>query len=123
MSLYDIRENNYLQPNRYFSLKGEIVYVEKEINYTKIIVMVLNYNDLKGKQDRITVHFRGTTKKVVDGMIALHQHIFVMGDILTKDGKLGLDGKIIELYKTTDHVIDDNTKVVDPKDVNYDAAY
>ena len=46
-----------------------------------------------------------------------------MGDIIVKDSKIFFDGKIIEFYKETGLITEENAKYVDPKEANYDRAF
>lgn len=123
MSLYDIKDNNVIQPNRFFSLHGQVIYIEKEVKFTKIVLAVFDYNKIDSKPDEITVHFKLPAKRVVDMMIQPHSFVIVMGDIVVKDGKTFFDGKVIEMYKGTELIKEDNVRYVDPKEANYDRAF
>jgi len=120
MSLYDIRDNNYIQPNRFFSIRGGVEVVEREVKFTKVVLSVFSYLNIEGKKDEFTVFFKGQTKKIVDKMLKHGQHCLIMGDIVVKDGKIFLDGKIIEIFKSGDYVTEDNARLVNPDEVNYD---
>lgn len=121
--IQDVRDNNYLQPNRYFNIRGEVKYVEKESEYSKIIVKVFNYYDIDNEPDEVIIFFRNETKKVIDRMVKPHVHVSVMGDILIKDKKIYFDGKVVEIYKTCIYQMESHAKVVDPKDTSYDKAF
>ncbi len=123
MSLYDIRDNNYIQPNRFFSIRGKVELVEREVKFTKVVLSVFSYLNIDGKSDEFTVFFKGQTKKVVDKMLKYGQSCLVMGDLINKDGKLFLDGKLIEVFKSADLVTEDNARMVSPGDVSYDKAF
>jgi hypothetical protein len=123
MSIYDIRDNNVIQPNRMFSIHGEVAFIDKEVQYTKLILNVFNYDHANKKPDQLTVHFKLPAKKVVDMMVKLHSFVIVMGDIIVKDSKIFFDGKIIEFYKETGLITEENAKYVDPKEANYDRAF
>ena len=124
MSLYDIRDNNYIQPNRFFSIRGNVELVEREVKFTKVFLSVFSYNHIDStSKDRILVYFKGQTKKIVDKMLKYGQSCVVMGDLVMKDDKIFLDGKIIEIFKSADLVTEDNARMVDVKDVNYDKAF
>ena len=123
MSLYDIRDNNYIQPNRFFSIRGEVVLVEREVKFSKVVLSVFSYNNIDGNKDDFTLYFKGQTKKVVDKMLKYGQHCIVMGDIVAKDGKIFLDGKIIEIFKDAPFVTEDNVKMVSPDSTNYERAF
>lgn len=123
MSLYDIKENNVIQPNRSFTLHGEVIYIEKEVKYTKIILNVFDYNKIGGKPDEITVHFKLPAKRVVDMMMEPHNFVIVMGDIVIKEGKVFFDGKVVEIYKYTGLITFDNVRYVDPSEAGKDRAF
>jgi hypothetical protein len=123
MSLYEIRDNNYLQPNRFFSIRGTVKYIEREVKYTKLILLVFSYYNIDGKPDEITVHFKGETKKTVDNIVYVPCSVSVMGDIIIKENKIFFDGKIIEVFKRVDFVTEDNAELVDPNETNYDKAF
>jgi hypothetical protein len=124
MSLYDIRDNNYIQPNRFFSIRGQVVMVEREVKFTKVFLSVFSYNHIDSvSKDKILVYFKGQTKKIVDKMLKHDQHCGIMGDIVMKDDKIFLDGKIIEIFKSADLVTEDNARMVNPSEVNYDKAF
>lgn len=123
MSLYDIRDNNYIQPNRFFSIRGGVEVVEREVKFTKVMLSVFSYNNIEGKRDDFVIYFKGQTKKIVDKMLKHGQHCLIMGDIVVKDGKIFLDGKIIEIFKSGDYVTEDNVRIVDAKQTNYDNAF
>jgi hypothetical protein len=120
MSLYDIRDNNYIQPNRFFSIRGGVEVVEREVKFTKVILSVFSYNNIEGKRDEFVIYFKGQTKKIVDKMLKHGQHCLIMGDLVMKNGNIFLDGKIIEIFKSGDYVTEDNARLVDPSEVNYD---
>ena len=124
MSLYDIRDNNYIQPNRFFSIRGSVQLIEREVKFTKIVLTVYSYNHIDSTpNDKITIFFKGQTKKIVDKMLKHDQHCLVMGDIIVKDEKVFLDGIIIEIFKSAELVTEDNARLVDPSEVNYDKAF
>ena len=123
MSLYDIRDNNYLQPNRFFSIRGNVEIVEREVKFTKVVLSVFNYSNIDGDKDSITVFFKGQAKKVVDKMLKYGQHCLVMGDLVIKDGKIFLDGKIVEIFKSAEYVTENNARMVSPEDVGYEKAF
>lgn len=123
MSLYDIRDNNYIQPNRFFSIRGGVEVVEREVKFTKVVISVFSYLNIEGKKDEFTVFFKGQTKKIVDKMLKHGQHCLIMGDIVIKDGKIFLDGKIVEIFKSAEYVTENNTRMVSPEDVGYDKAF
>ena len=124
MIQYETRDNNYMQPNRYFCFRGHIVFFEKEAQWSRIKIAVFNYNDIGGKPDEFTVHFRGGTKKIIDNYVQVHkQPILVMGDIIIKADKVFFDGKIIELYKSMELMSEQNAVKVDSSKTNYERAF
>ena len=123
MSLYDIRDNNYLQPQRFFSIRGKAKIVEREAKWTKVTLEVFSYLAIEGKPDELIVHFRGQTKRIIDNMVKTGQYLLVMGDIIMKAEKVYLDGKIVELYKDMQLISEDNAKIVSPNDTNYENAF
>jgi len=123
MNILDIRGNNNLQPNRTFTIRGTVKSIEREVKYTKIVLQVFNYYRLDGFLDEFSVHFKGAVKKLVDGVVEPHNELLVIGDIILSEGKIFFDGKIIEVYKSLDYIIENKSKFVDPKSVNYDASF
>ncbi len=123
MSIYELRDINYVQPNRMFSIRGDIRVIEKELKYTKVTINVLNYNDIDGRKDQFVVHFKGPVKKLADLMMEAHNGVVIMGDIIFKTEKIFFDGKIFEVYKTNDLVMGKMVKPVGPGETNYKSAF
>ena len=120
-TLKQIRENNCIQPNRFFSFHGDVKFIEKETEYTKIILSVLSYDSFRN--DDIMVYFKGNVKRTADVSIIPKCHLSVMGDVVIKDDIIFFNGKVFEVFKSAQHLVTENSKVVDPKDINYDGAY
>ena len=123
MNILDIRGNNNLQPNRTFNIRGEVKMIEREAKFTRIKLLVFNYYHIDGFLDEITIHFKGGAKRLVDSVVEPHNTLLVIGDIILSNGNIFFDGKIIEVYKTVDYIIENKTRFVDPGQVNYDASY
>jgi hypothetical protein len=123
MSLHDIRDLNYIQPNRMFSVRGIIVYIEKEVKYTKVVLDVMNYNDIDGPSDQLIVFFKGSAKKVADTAMSAEMGVIILGDLLWKKDRVYLDGKIFEVFKSMKLSTASNVFNVSPGDANYDTAY
>lgn len=123
MILYDIRDNNCIQPCRSFTIRGEIISVKREVRHTEMQVAVFNYQEIDNKPDIFTVYFREHTKKVVDSCAMSGYHAIVTGDILIRNGALFLEGKVIELFKSMEFAKEGKAKFVDPKEANYDRAF
>lgn len=120
--LSDIRDNNYMQPNRSFTLRGDVRFIQKETEYTKVILSVFNYYKQESPDD-IVIYFKGNPKKIADKAIRPKCHLLVIGDIVLNKEVIFFNGKIIEVFKTCLYSTDINAKSVDIKDINYDGAY
>jgi hypothetical protein len=119
----EIRDNNYLQPNRCFTLRGDVKFIEKETQYTKVNLLVFNYYANDGKNDDIIIFFKGNPKKIADKAIRAGCNLLVMGDIIIKDESIFFNGKMIEVFKSGQYLTNENAKIVDAKDVNYEGAF
>ena len=120
--LSEIRDNNYIQPNRCFTIRGEVRYIEKETEYTKVILSVFSYYNQE-TPDEIVIYFKGNPKKIADKAIRPKYNVLVMGDIIINNDVIFFNGKMIEVFKIMQYATELNTKSVDIKDINYDSAY
>lgn len=120
--LSEIRDNNYIQPNRFFTIRGEVRYIEKETEYTKVILSVFSYYNQE-TPDEIVIYFKGNPKKIADKAIRPKYNVLVMGDIIINNDVIFFNGKMIEVFKIMQYATELNTKSVDIKDINYDSAY
>lgn len=121
--LSEIRDNNYIQPNRQFNIRGDVKFIERETKFTKIVLSVFDYYYTNGQPDEITIWFKGNPKRIADKAIQPKCTVSIMGDIVIKDKNLFFSGKIIEVFKPVEYITNGNTKNVDPNSVNYDKAW
>ena len=120
--LADIRDSNSIQPNRCFTIRGDVKYIEKETDHTKVILSVFSYYNQE-KPDEIVIYFKGSPKKIADKAIRYNYNILVIGDIVINNDIIFFNGKIIEVFRTMRYATDISTKSVDPRDINYKSAY
>ena len=122
--LSDIRDNNYLQPNRQFTIRGEVKYIKKETEYTEIVLSVFDYYNQE-QPDEIRVYFKGNPKKIADKAIQYKQTISVIGDIIIKsrNGNVIFNGKIIEVFKVCQFNTDINARTIEVKGTNYNRGF
>lgn len=123
MNLYRIRDNNCIQPNRMFALRGKVVYVEKEVDFSVVKLLVYNYQDIDGKQDDFIIYFRKDTKKIIDAMVIAGLYVSVMGDMIKKGSEIFLEGKTVEIFKDCPMVKEVQSQLTDPQFTNYDRAF
>lgn len=121
--LSDIRDNNVIQPNRMFSFRGDVAYIERETEFTKILLNVFSYDHIGEKPDEIVIFFKGSPKKLADRYIEPFSNVLVMGDIVMNNGAIFFNGKVVEIFKEAKYATDNNRSIVGSRDANYNTAY
>lgn len=114
---------SYFQPNRFFIVRGLVIGLNVELHYTKVVLSVLNQTDIEFKSDEITVYFKNEAKREADTMISMNKSVSIIGDIVVKDNKLFLNGKIIEVFNILELAKAPKVKYINPDDIGYDGAF